>query len=111
MIGVANPTVDRGGRVDADLDTLLIALYVELEDRIIPAQRPGVRRGPGRPPVVTDAELVCLPELAAATRRGDHLDAETPTRAGTPRRAGPLGLWTRIAQRLLALNAAIWHKW
>jgi hypothetical protein len=49
--------------VDADLDTLLIALYVELEDRIIPARRPGARRrrrGPGRPPRVTDAELVCL---------------------------------------------------
>ena len=43
----------------ADLDTLLIALYVELVDRIIPASRPR-RRGPGRPPVVTDAELLCL---------------------------------------------------
>lgn len=60
MIGVADPNVDRGGRVDADLDTLLIALYVELEDRIIPAHQAGKRRGPGRPPVVTDAELVCL---------------------------------------------------
>lgn len=45
--------------MDADLDTLLTALYVELDDRIIPAHRGG-RRGPGRPPVVTDAELVCL---------------------------------------------------
>jgi hypothetical protein len=23
----------------------------------------------------------------------------------------PAGLWTRIVQRLLALNAAIWHNW
>jgi hypothetical protein len=23
----------------------------------------------------------------------------------------PLGLWTRIVQRLLALNAVIWHNW
>jgi len=23
----------------------------------------------------------------------------------------PRGLWTRIVQRLLALNAAIWHNW
>jgi hypothetical protein len=45
--------------VIADLDTLLIALYVELVDQIIPARGQG-RRGPGRPPVVTDAELVCL---------------------------------------------------
>jgi hypothetical protein len=47
--------------VDADLDTLLIALYVELDDHIIPAHRPTPRRrGPGRPPAVTDAELICL---------------------------------------------------
>ncbi|MEH1164004.1 hypothetical protein V6V47_01305 [Micromonospora sp. CPCC 205539] len=23
----------------------------------------------------------------------------------------PAGLWTRVLQRLLALNAAIWHNW
>jgi hypothetical protein len=45
--------------VIADLDTLLIALYVELTDRVIPTL--GLRRrGPGRPLEVTDAELVCL---------------------------------------------------
>jgi hypothetical protein len=43
----------------ADLDTLLTALYVELTDRVIPA-RGFARRGPGRPPDVTDAELACL---------------------------------------------------
>jgi hypothetical protein len=43
----------------ADLDTLLIALYVELTDRIIPS-RGLARSGPGQRPVVTDAELVCL---------------------------------------------------
>jgi Transposase DDE domain len=45
--------------VIADLDTLLTALYVELTDRIIPSRGPA-RRGPGKPPEVTDAELVCL---------------------------------------------------
>jgi hypothetical protein len=35
--------------VIADLDTLLIALYVELTDQIIPSSNL-VRRGPGRPP-------------------------------------------------------------
>lgn len=44
--------------MEADLDTLLIALYVELDDHIIPSRRK--RCGPGRPPTVTDAELVCL---------------------------------------------------
>ncbi len=43
----------------ADLDTLLIALYVELTDRIIPSL--GLTRSrPGKPPEVTDAEPVCL---------------------------------------------------
>jgi hypothetical protein len=45
--------------VIADLDTLLTALYVELTDRIIPS-RGLARSGPGKPPEVTDAELVCL---------------------------------------------------
>ena len=40
----------------ADLDTLLVALYVELTDRIIPARRPGRRARPGRPATVTDAD-------------------------------------------------------
>jgi hypothetical protein len=40
----------------ADLDTLLTALYVELTDRIIPL-RGSCRRGRGRPPEVTSAEL------------------------------------------------------
>ena len=41
------------------LDTLLTALYVELTDRIIPV-RGFARQGPGKPPDVTGAELVCL---------------------------------------------------
>jgi hypothetical protein len=45
--------------VIADLDSLLTALDVELTDRIIPS-RGLARRGPGRPPAVTDAELACL---------------------------------------------------
>jgi hypothetical protein len=96
----------------ADLDTLLTALYVELTDRIIPLRGPG-RRGPGRPPDVTDAELACLavaqvllrcdderhwlraeaaapvPELAPPARRGRHLDPEKPARPRTPRRPHP----------------------
>ncbi len=69
----------------ADLDTLLIALYVELSDRIIPS-RGFTRSGPGKPPEITDAELVCLAVaqvllrydderhwLRAAARRVGHL--------------------------------------
>ena len=55
----------------ADLDTLLIALYVELVDRIIPACGTR-RRGPGRPLVVTDAELVCLAVAQVLLRYHDE---------------------------------------
>jgi hypothetical protein len=42
--------------VTPDLDTLLTALYVEIDDHVIPTGRP--RRG--QPKKLTDAELVCL---------------------------------------------------
>jgi hypothetical protein len=55
----------------ADLDTLLTALYVELTDRIIPVC--GLSRsGPGRPPEVTDAELVCLAVAQVLLRYDDE---------------------------------------
>jgi Transposase DDE domain len=41
--------------VTEDLDTLLTALYVEIDDHVAPP-----RRGRGRRPDLTDAELVCL---------------------------------------------------
>ncbi len=55
----------------ADLDTLLTALYVELTDRIIPS-RGFSRRGPGKPPEVTDAELVCLAVAQVLLRHDDE---------------------------------------
>jgi len=61
--------------VIADLDTLLTALYVELTDRIIPARpggQRGQRHGPGRPCVVTDAELVCLAVAQVLLRYDDE---------------------------------------
>ena len=67
----------------ADLDTLLIALYVELVDRIIPV-RGTHRRGPGRPPVVTDAELICLAVAQVLLRYNDehHWLRAAPSRVG-----------------------------
>lgn len=53
--------------MDIDLDTLLIALYVELTDRIIPSLESAPDR-PGRPPEVTDAELVCIAVARAHLR-------------------------------------------
>jgi hypothetical protein len=73
-----------GPSVIADLDTLLIALYVELTDHIIPARSGGQRRGPGRPPAVTDAELVCLAIAQVLLRYHDehHWLRAAPTRVG-----------------------------
>jgi len=68
--------------VIADLDTLLIALYVGLTDRVIPAL--GSRRGPGRPLEVTDAELVCLAVAQVLLRYNDerHWLRAAPHRVG-----------------------------
>jgi Transposase DDE domain len=68
--------------VIADLDTLLTALYVELTDRIIPG-RGFTRRGPGGPPEVTDAELVCIAVAQVLLRFDDERH------------------WLRIASRLV----------
>jgi Transposase DDE domain len=69
--------------VIADLDTLLIALYVELTDRVIPATGSG-RRGPGRPLAVTDAELICLAVAQVLLRYHDerHWLRAAPDRVG-----------------------------
>ena len=57
--------------VIADLDTLVTALHVELTDRIIPALG-FTRRGPGKPPEVTDAELVCIAVAQVLLRFDDE---------------------------------------
>src|SRR5829696_5633303 len=46
----------RWSLVTADLDTLLTALYVLIDDHVIPPSG----KGPGRPKRLCDAELVCL---------------------------------------------------
>jgi hypothetical protein len=69
--------------VTADLDTLLTALYVELTDRIIPSLgRPRSRLG--RPPDVTDAELVCIAVAQVLLRHDDerHWMRAAPRRIG-----------------------------
>jgi hypothetical protein len=74
-----------GPSVIADLETLLIAPYVELTGRIIPARSCGQRRGPGRPSKVSDAELVC-PAVAQVLLRyqdEDHWLRAAPSRVGT----------------------------
>ena len=69
----------------ADLDTLLIALYVELTDRIVPSLG-FTRSGPGQRPEVTDAELVCLAVAQVLLR----FDGERRWLRAAPRLVGHL---------------------
>jgi hypothetical protein len=96
--------------VIADLDTLLIALYVELVDRIIPACGTR-RRGPGRPPVVTDAELVCLAVAQVLLRYNDehHWLRAAPSRVGHlfPRLLGQSEYNERLKDAAPLMEAAL----
>ena len=95
----------------ADLDTLLVALYVELTDRIIPARSRGRRRGPGRPAAVTDAEVVCLAVAQVLLRYHDehHWLRAAPSRVGHlfPRLLSQPAYNRRLRQAAWLLEAAL----
>ena len=100
----------------ADLDTLVIALYVMVDELF------GPRRGPGRKPKLSDAELVCLAVaqvllgcdserrwLRFADRRLGHLFPYLPTPSAYNkrlRRAGPL---VALALQDLAAHTPSWY--
>ena len=94
----------------ADLDTLLAALHVELTDRIIPSLDQG-RRGPGRPPEVTDAELVCLAVAQVLLRFDDerHWLRAAPKLVGHlfPRLLGQFEYNDRLKAAALLMEAAL----
>jgi hypothetical protein len=46
--------------VTNDLNTLLTALYVDLDDRVLPSLGWSRAHRPGRKPALSDAELACL---------------------------------------------------
>jgi hypothetical protein len=101
--------------VHADLDTLVIALYVMVDELL------GPRIGPGRRPKLSDAELVCLAVaqvllgwdserrwLRFADRRLGHLFPYLPTPSAYNkrlRRAGPL---VALALQDLAAHTPSW---
>jgi hypothetical protein len=96
--------------VIADLDTLLTALYVELTDRIIPSR--GIRRrGPGKPPDVTGAELVCLAVAQVLLRFDDerHWLRAAASRIGHlfPRLLGQSGYNERVKAAAPLMEAAL----
>ena len=85
-----------GAIVIAGLDTLLIALYVELTDRIIPS-RGMPRGGPGRRAEVTDAELVCLAVAQVLLRYDERAPALAARRAGPGGTPVPAGCWAEAS--------------
>ena len=99
----------------ADLDTLVIALYVMVDDLLGPGQ------GPGRRPKLSDAELVCLAIaqvllgcgserrwLRLAGQRLGHLFPYLPTASAYNRRLRRAGPQLALALQDLAAHTPSW---
>jgi DDE family transposase len=102
--------------VHACLDDLVIALYVTIDELL------GPRLGPGRPPKLSDAELVCLAVaqvllgarserhwLRFARARLGHLFPYLPGQAGYNKRLRGAGHHLSLAIRHLAMAAPSWR--
>ena len=107
--------IDLGGLVRTDLDDLVIALYVTIDDLL------GPRLGPGHPPKLSDAELVCLAVaqvllgarserhwLRFARERLGHLFPYLPGQAGYNKRLRAAAGHISLAIRHLAMLAPSW---
>jgi hypothetical protein len=101
--------------VHADLDDLVIALYVTVDDLLEP------RHGPGRPPKLSDAELVCLAVaqvllgyhserhwLRAVAGRLGHLFPYVCGQAAYNRRLRRAGPLVAVVLRALAVGSPTW---
>jgi hypothetical protein len=101
--------------VRADLDTLVIALYVMVDELFVP------RRGPGRKPKLSDAELVCLAVaqvllgfgserrwLRFAGQRLGHLFPYLPTASAYNRRLRRAGPLVALAIQDIAAHTPSW---
>jgi Transposase DDE domain len=101
--------------VRADLDTLVIALYVTIDELL------GPRRGPGRRPKLSDAELVCLAVaqvllgygserrwLRFAGQRLGHLFPYLPTASADNRRLRRAAPVVALAIQNLAAHTPSW---
>jgi hypothetical protein len=101
--------------VRTDLDDLVIALYVTIDELL------GPRRGPGHPPKLSDAELVCLAVaqvlLGARSERHwlrfvrdrlGHLFPYVPGQAGYNKRLRAAAHHISLAIRHLAMRSPSW---
>jgi hypothetical protein len=105
--------------VKTELDALLIALYVHLDDHVLPARR----RGRGRPRVLSDAEAVCVAVaqvllrcdqerlwLRVAANRIGHLFPRLPSQSQYNRQLLDLGPAMSAAALWLARQIPTWHE-
>jgi hypothetical protein len=101
--------------VRTDLDDLVIALYVTIDELL------GPRRGPGHPPKLSDAELVCLAVaqvllgarserhwLRFVRERLGHLFPYVPGQAGYNKRLRAAAHHISLAIRHLAMRSPSW---
>jgi len=108
--------------VTNNLDTLLTALYVELDDRVLPVLGWTRDHRPGRKPVLSDAELACLAVaqqlLGIASDRRWIRYARKHMTAMFPHLPGQSGYGKRLRARggllaavitELARDTASWH--
>ena len=93
-----------------NLDTLLTILYVHLDDRILPAIVYSRDRHPGRKPVLSDVELLCLIVaqyllgIASKRRRLRHAHANLrDTFPNLPQQSG----WSRQLRQATGLLSAV----
>ena len=94
-----------------DLETLLTALYVDLEDRVLPAVGWSRARRRGRKPALSDAELICLVVaqqlLGMASERRWIRYAHTHLRSMFPAVIGQFGFGKRLPNQGGLLSAVI----
>src|SRR5262249_53231268 len=120
-IGVAQP-IDRGGLMDADLDTLATALYVKIDDVLkddpsLAPPRPAV----GIEPTLSDAELATVAVLQAllgftsetrwlryARDHLVHLFPYLPRQSGYNRRLRAASCLLQCLIRVLAVDTRAW---
>jgi hypothetical protein len=97
--------------VTNNLDTLLTTLYVQLEDRVLPALGWSRQHRPGRKPKLSDAELVCLAVaqhlLGIASERRWIRWARVHLRAAFPAVPGQSGFGKRLRAQAGLLAAVI----
>ncbi|AQZ61986.1 hypothetical protein BKM31_45555 [[Actinomadura] parvosata subsp. kistnae] len=104
-----------------DLDALLTALYVHLDDHVMPSQ--GRPRGRGRPPVLTPAEAVVVAVAQVLLRCDDerrwmrmaagrigHLFPRLPSQSQYNRQLRALGPAMSAAALWLARQVPTWHE-